>query len=140
MPWPHLIPKRKFDVFQPNCKPTPFLQPIWLSNPSEIAGQATQKVPPASIQHQSICACSYGEYSLSTLAITALLQARHCHEYVERSRAGVRVSDEPASIRSRTIGTVNAFGTRYQTGNLAPARHESPRAGLTRVGDQVSIR
>ena len=37
------------------------------------------------------------------------------------------------------IGTANASGTLYQTGNLAPARHESPRAGLARVGYQVSI-
>ena len=50
-----------------------------------------------------------------------------------------RAGSMPAHPRL-PIGTANAIGTRYQTGNLAPARHESPRAGSARVGVQVSIR
>ena len=37
------------------------------------------------------------------------------------------------------IGTENAIGSRYQTGILAPTRHECLRAGLTRVGYHNSI-
>ena len=50
-----------------------------------------------------------------------------------------RAGSMPARLRL-PVGTENAIGQRYQTGILAPARHESLRAGLARVGVQVSIR
>ena len=49
-----------------------------------------------------------------------------------------RAGSMPAHLRL-PVGTENAIGQRYQTGILAPARHESLRAGLARVGVQSSI-